>query len=98
VPTEPIRVIVVIVGHPREVFDGLSGTILLSTHPRLSCLLRHGCAAHPCPSPLSVEEVFGRVGHSDLFADDRSTGRGCLAADGVHALDERHAVEDAGSR
>ena len=29
-PTEVIRVIVVIVGHPREVFDGLNGTRLFS--------------------------------------------------------------------
>ena len=35
---EPIRVIVLIVVHPREVFDVLSGTKLLST--RLDCCER----------------------------------------------------------
>jgi len=50
VPTEPIRVIIVIVGHPREVFDGLSATRLLSNHlveDRLEVELKAG--ANNCP-------------------------------------------------
>jgi hypothetical protein len=54
-------------------------------------------AAHPCPSPLPVQEVLGGIGHADLLACEASAVRWRPAARGVHSLDERHAVEHARS-
>src|SRR4051794_3337597 len=45
----------------------------------------------------AVEVVLGRVGNPRLLANERAGGRGCVAASGVNALDEGHAVEDAGA-
>src|SRR5215212_4737081 len=45
-----------------------------------------------------IEEILRRVGHPSLLTRDAARSGGSVAAHGVHPLNERHPVEDAGTR